>query len=231
MKRSRCFHLLVGGLLFVSAGWVSVARADLILNGSFESPAAPGPSPPESTPDNWNFFTSGPDSSGVKSTVYARTGGQVLQFFTPENPAFNNSFQGYFQNTNIALGVGSKLIYSAYVRSDPGLPFNTNAIGKIGIEFRQGFSEVYRIEQTWQPSDLSTGEWRLFVIDTVSTAVVDNVNFTIVLANGSGTNANGIFWVDDVSAATIPEPSLLGLLLAGSFIAHAAHRKFHRKSK
>lgn len=221
MKRTSryCIGAIVVAILLA---WAEPARATLILNGSFESPVADGSEP---APDNWNFFTSGPNSSGVVSSQFAVAGGQVLQFFAPPSAGDVGSYQGYFQNQAISLAVSNKIVYSIYVRSSPFFPFETNATGKIGIEFRQGGSEVYREELVWTPSMLSTGAWTLFTISTYNTAAVDNLNFTIVQLNGATLPNSGIFWVDQASAYVVPEPSVLALVLAGGWTLHIVRRR------
>lgn len=225
MKRSQFYKLGMVLIIGMLGAGLAASHASLILNSSFESPVADGSEPP---PDNWNFFTSGPNSSGVVSSEFARTGGQVLQFFAPPSAGDANSYQGYFQSTNVTLATSNRVVYSVYIRSSPLFPLADNATGKIGIEFHQGGPEIYRVESVFGPSQISTGEWRLFTIDTYNTTDVDQLVFTIVQLNGATPNS-GIFWAEDAFAEVVPEPSMLGLLLAGGFVARVAHKRLRRK--
>lgn len=202
--------LLVVGLI-VLAACVS-ARADIpLLNAGFESPVADGTEP---APDNWGFFTSGPNSSGVTSNL-AHSGGQSLLFYAPPEAGAAGSYQGYAQNISVSIATSDTVTFSGYFRADPGLPLADNAKIKIGIEFKRGDnSEISRVETEILPLQLSSSSWLLFSVSGSPLGeAAASATFTLVQVNGNSLPNSGIVYVDDVVA--IPEPSSL-LLVAGA---------------
>jgi hypothetical protein len=222
MRKASQISVVMG--VFLAAAVAASAQIPL-LNTSFESPVADGSEP---APDNWGFFTSGPNSSGVSSNI-ARTGGQSLIFFAPPDAGDANSFQGYAQGVTLAVGTSDTITFSGYFRADAGLPLAANAIGKLGIEFhRANNSEINRVELQILPGDLSTSEWRLFSVSgSPNGEAATSLGFTLVEVNGDAPNS-GIFYVDDVAA--VPEPTTFSMV-ALALGAVGVIRRMKRVSK
>jgi len=199
---------MTGGTYSVRADFVSekfIQSKFELQNPSFE--LTNDASVAEPPPDDWTFFSSGPDSSGVSEEDGARTGERVLQFFAPSGSTDTGDNQGYFQDVAIDLSASDSVFFSVYLRSEPGLPMQANVTNKIGIEFIGPAGESNRVESFIGSSQLSTSKWTHF---TVSGNPVNNVNtarLTIVQVKHSDTAAAGVSWAEDVVAGLVVAPN------------------------
>ena len=209
------------GLVVFAAG---VARASLIVNGGFESP--PG-AVGEPAPTDWNFFSSGPNTSGVVPSGFAQEGLQLLQFFG--SPLDAGSFQGYAQDKNIGLNAGQKVNFYSFVRSSPFLQYTNAMTLELKIEFFNNNVFLNSAQLDVTKDDITTGAWTQFLVSGAPVSSADMVRFVIAQNVGFTPNESGIIWVDNVAAYVVPEPSLLGLLVFGGLVARFAHR--HRQKR
>lgn len=224
-------NLLSVLLATASAG----AQVISIPNGSFESPVVSGSS--AVTPDNWGYYASGPNSgsapraNGVTDAI-AQAGSQSL--FLSSTTVQGAGYEAHYLLGTNAFGDASPLsldssdtvVLTLYIRSDAFDPYSGDSVARFSLEFHDS-------TQVGNPNVGGTGDLLAlrFANDGFSTSgwvpltltgnplafsdnlllVIDSVNFP----SGSYTTSSGTFYVDNVTASVVPEPTAGVLALAG----------------
>lgn len=205
-----------------------------IPNGDFELPVVSGTT--AVTPDNWGYYASGPNSgapraNGLTNTI-SQSGSQSL--FLSTNTVQGAGYEAHFllganafaDSSPLSLDSSDVIELTFYIRSDALDPYSGDSVARFSLEFHDstqvgnpnvggtgdllalrfandGFSTTDWVQVTLTGSPQSFSDNILLVIDSV--------NFPV----GAYTASSGTFYVDNVTASVVPEPSAAGLVLLG----------------
>jgi PEP-CTERM motif len=188
----------------------STSMAATLVNGGFESAAAPG------APTGWSLNLSG--ATGVTSTTYARSGTQSLvidstgagQWASPNvsqsfaaAPGEEFSFQGYMLRSGSIAG-GSFGILKMEFRDaanatlePPGGTISIGAFAFGGVESLPRLIDANVGQDTWLFTEARA----------IAPAGTTSVGFFVLNVN----QTENTMYFDDISVTLIPEPSALAL--------------------
>ena len=216
-------------LLAIAFVFALSARANLITNGSFETPLAPVggfTNYPTGSTAITGWTVTGPEASIVNGT-YSPGGGFTfpaedgIQWLDLTGDG-SNVFEGVKQTVSTVSGTSYDL--SFYVGNISGGPWGTTSTAEVQIN---GASVATETNST----SSSTLAWQKFTIPFTATSASTTIEFDN--RDPIGDNSNGLDNIDiEVAPAATPEPGSIVLLGSGFLgLAGFAQWRFSRSTR
>jgi hypothetical protein len=224
-------------LLVVALAWLprpGHAQMISIPNGDFELPVVSGTT--AVTPDSWGYYASGPNSgapraNGLTNTI-SQSGSQSL--FLSTNTVQGAGYEAHFllgtnafaDSSPLSLDSSDVIELTFYIRSDALDPYSGDSVARFSLEFHDstqvgnpnvgGTGDLLALR--FAADGFSTTEWVQVTLTGSPQAFSDNILLVIDSVNfpvDAYTSSSGTFYVDNVTASVVPEPTAGGLVLLG----------------
>ena len=207
--------LSVAGLVVFAVG----AKADLLSDGGFET---------QETPIGWGASPWEGGQYGAGATVQFS---QDQAFSGTRSVALDLTSTEWSQaaliQSGIAVTPGQSYTASAYFYRDEGID---DAYAEVNVEWWSGGSMIGTVVTSPFDSSAPVASWTLVSDTFVAPATADSAKFIVNYKQGDEmTGLPGTVFVDDVSFAAIPEPSVL-FPLGGGLLGLIRMRRMKRAS-